>query len=468
MFESLSNRLENIFARLRGHGSITEADLKEVMREVRQALLEADVNFKLVKQFVANIQEKALGVDVLKGLNPAQQIISLVYDELVEMLGGADSGKPKINYAGAPPTVIMLVGLQGSGKTTTIAKLALSLRKQHQKPVMVACDMQRPAAVAQLQQLGKQLDIPVYSEAAGNKPVDIAQRSLAWAREQAATIVLVDTAGRLHVDEDLMREVQVIQQRVAPQETLLVVDAMTGQDAVRVAQSFHETVTLTGLIMTKMDGDARGGASLSIRAVTGVPIKFMGMGEKTDALEPFYAERLAQRILGMGDVLTLIERARENITEEDALKMQKKFESATFNLEDFLQTMRQMNKMGSMMQMLDMIPGMGRMIPQEAKEELSKGDILKMPEAIILSMTAKERRDPKLINGSRRRRIAAGSGTTVQEVNDLLKQFREMQTMMKQMGAMQKGGGGGRRMRQMMKQLGGGMPSGMPGLPPGR
>lgn len=470
MFESLSNRLEGIFARLRGHGTVTEADLKEVMREVRQALLEADVNFKLVKQFVATVQEKAIGADVLKGLNPAQQVISIVYDELVEMLGGADSGKPKINYAGAPPTVIMLVGLQGSGKTTTIAKLALYLRKQHQKPVMVACDMQRPAAVTQLQQLGKQLDIPVYAEAAGNKPVDIAQRSLTWAREQAATIVLIDTAGRLHVDEDLMREVQIIQQRVSPQETLLVVDAMTGQDAVRVAQSFHETVALTGLIMTKMDGDARGGASLSIRAVTGVPIKFMGMGEKSDALEPFYAERLAQRILGMGDVLTLIDRARENITEEEALRMQKKFESATFNLEDFLDTLRKMSKMGSLVQMLDMIPGMGRMIPQEAKDELAKGDILKMPEAIILSMTPKERRDPKLINGSRRRRIAHGSGTTVQDVNDLLKQFKEMQTMMKQMGEMQSGRGGGRRMRQMMKQMqeGGGLPGGLPGLPAGR
>jgi signal recognition particle subunit SRP54 len=472
MFESLSNRLDAIFARLRGHGTITEADLKEVMREVRQALLEADVNFKLVKQFVADVQEKALGADVMKGLNPAQQIISIVYDELVQLLGGPDEDQPKINFAGAPPTVIMLVGLQGSGKTTTIAKLALTLRKQHQKPVMVACDMQRPAAVTQLQQLGKQLDIPVYSEPPGNKPVDIAQRSLAWAREQAATIVLIDTAGRLHVDEDLMHEVQVIQQRVKPQETLLVVDAMTGQDAVRVAQAFHETVTLTGLIMTKMDGDARGGASLSIRAMTGVPIKFMGMGEKIDALEPFYAGRLAQRILGMGDVLTLIERARENITEEEALKLQKKFESATFNLEDFLQQIRQITKMGPLLQTLEMIPGLNRMIPEEAKAELGKGDAFKQTEAIILSMTLKERRNPKIITGSRRRRIAAGSGTSVQDVNELLAQFRQMQQMMKEMGAMQKGGGG-KRARQMMKQmqqmgLGGGMPGGMPGLPPGR
>lgn len=475
MFESLSNRLEGIFARLRGHGTVTEADLKEVSREVRQALLEADVNFKLVKQFVTNIQEKALGADVLKGLNPAQQVISVVYDELVEMLGGADSGKPKINYAGAPPTIIMLVGLQGSGKTTTVAKLALRLRKEsHQKPVLVACDMQRPAAVTQLQQLGKQLDIPVYAEPAGNKPVDIAQRSLAWAKEQAATVVIIDTAGRLHVDEDLMREVQVIQQRVHPQETLLVVDAMTGQDAVRVAQAFHETVALTGLIMTKMDGDARGGAALSIRSMTGVPIKFMGVGEKTDALEPFYADRLAQRILGMGDVLTLIEQARENITEEDALKMQEKLRTASFNLEDFLQQLRQIRKMGPLLNMLEMIPGLNKMIPPEAKAEIADERNFKRIEAMILSMTPQERRNPKIINGSRRRRIAAGSGVNdVQEVNELLKSFREMQDMMKQMTAMQ-GGRGGRRARRMMQQMGGmpdgmggmpGLPGGMPGMP---
>ena len=482
MFESLSQRLDGIFDRLRGHGSVTENDLKEVMREVRQALLEADVNFKLVKQFVANVQEKALGADVLKGLNPAQQVISIVYDELVEMLGGTDADKPKIQYAGAPPTVIMLVGLQGSGKTTTIAKLALMLRKQHQKPVMVAADMQRPAAVTQLQQLGKQLDIPVYAEAAGNKPVDIALRSLQWAKEQAATIVLIDTAGRLHVDEDLMREVRVIQERTHPQETLLVVDAMTGQDAVRVAQSFHETVTLTGLIMTKMDGDARGGASLSIRAVTGVPIKFMGMGEKTDALEPFYAERLAQRILGMGDVLTLIERARENVSEDDALKMQQKLMTASFNLEDYLQMMRQVKKMGPMLSIIEMIPGMNKMLPPEAKEELAKGDNLRQIEAIILSMTPQERRNPKILNSSRKRRIARGFGFTakegdhrveagVQQINELLKTFREMGPMMKQMAAMQGGGKGNRRMQRMMRQMGGDpsavlpSPGAMPKLP---
>lgn len=463
MFESLSSRLEGIFDRLRGHGAVTENDLKEVMREVRQALLEADVNFKLVKQFVATAQEKALGAEVLKGLNPAQQVISIVYEQLVEMLGGSETNNPKIQFAGAPPTLIMLVGLQGSGKTTTASKLALQLRKQHQKPVMIACDMQRPAAVAQLQQLGKQLDIPVYAELAGNKPVDIAVRGVQWAKEQAATIAIIDTAGRLHVDEDLMREIQIIQQRVQPQETLLVVDAMTGQDAVRVAQSFHETVKLTGLIMTKMDGDARGGAALSIHAMTSVPLKYIGMGEKSDALEPFYAERLAQRILGMGDVLTLIERARENMDEDQAAKMQEKMLKAEFNLEDFLQQMRQIKKMGPMLQIVEMIPGLNRMLPPEAKEALQKGDELKQVEAIILSMTLAERRNPKLINGSRRLRIAKGSGTTTQDINELLKSFRDMQQMMKQVSSMQKGGG--KRMQKMMRGMQGNMPGGMPGLP---
>ncbi len=463
MFESLSTRLESIFDRLRGHGTVNENDIKDVMREVRQALLEADVNFRLVKQFVATVQEKALGAEVMKGLNPAQQVISIVYEQLVEMLGGEDS-KPKITFAGAPPTVIMLVGLQGSGKTTTVAKLALTLRKQHQRPVMVAADMQRPAAVAQLQQLGKQLDIPVYAEPAGSKPIDIAQRSLGWAKEQAATIAIIDTAGRLHVDDELMREVRIMQERVNPQETLLVVDAMTGQDAVRVAQAFHETVTLTGLIMTKMDGDARGGASLSIRAMTSVPIKFIGMGEKPDALEPFYAERLAQRILGMGDVLTFIERAREQIDDTQAAKLQEKMRTASFDLEDFLQQMRQLRKMGPLTQIMEMIPGFNRLIGQQSAEEKEQmrqaleGDQMKHTEAIILSMTPQERRNPKLINGSRRKRIAAGSGTTVQEINELLKSFRDMQQMMKQMMSVQQQKGGKRGLRGL---------AGLRGLPPG-
>lgn len=455
MFESLTSRLETIFERLRGHGTVTEADLQSVMREVRQALLEADVNFKLVKQFVTTVQEKALGAQVLKGLNPAQQVISIVYEQLVEMLGGVDT-RPKITYAGAPPTVILLVGLQGSGKTTTCAKLALTLRKQKQKPVLVACDMQRPAAVAQLQQLGKQLDIPVYAEPAGNKPVDIATRSITWSKEQAATVTIIDTAGRLHIDEELMREIEQIRERVRPQEILLVVDAMTGQDAVRVAQSFHESVAPTGLVMTKMDGDARGGAALSIHVMTDMPIKFMGMGEKVDVLEPFYADRLAQRILGMGDVLSLIERARENMDEAQAAKMQKKMLSATFNLEDFLQQMQQVQKMGSLLSIVEMIPGLNRMVPPEAKAALQDPKELKRIEAIILSMTRQERRSPKIIDASRKRRISRGSGTQVHDVNELLKSFQQMQQMMKQVGNAQKSG---KRMPRL--------PGGLPGLPGG-
>ncbi|MDE3231562.1 MAG: signal recognition particle protein, partial [Chloroflexota bacterium] len=344
MFESLSQRLEGVFDRLRGKGKITEQDVADAMREVRQALLEADVNFKLVKQFVARVQERAVGAEVLASLTPAQHIIGIVHDELVKMLGGGEGAQgaqgAQISFAGSPPTVIMLVGLQGSGKTTHTAKLAQYFRKNGQKPGMVAADMQRPAAVEQLKQLGRQLDIPVYSEPAGAKPVDIAQHALKWAREQALTILLIDTAGRLHIDEDLMREVATIRDRVNPNESLLVVDAMTGQDAVRVADEFNKTVGLTGLILTKMDGDARGGAALSVREVTGVPIKFMGTGEKTDALELFYPDRLATRILGMGDVMSLIEKAREQIDEKEAAKLQKKMANASFDLDDFLNQMR--------------------------------------------------------------------------------------------------------------------------------
>ncbi len=445
MFESLSARLEGVFDRLRGKGKVTEKDVTDAMREVRQALLEADVNFRVVKQFVAKVQERAVGSDVLESLSPAQQVISIVYDELVEMLGGKeDSGKPKITFAGAPPTIIMLVGLQGSGKTTHAAKLASYFRKQGQHPGMVAADMQRPAAVQQLQQLGRQLDIPVYAEPQGNKPVDICMRAVKWAREQAITVLILDTAGRLHVDADLMNEVSTIRQRLAPQEVLLVVDAMTGQDAVRVADEFNKSVGLTGLILTKMDGDARGGAALSVREVTGVPIKFMGTGEKVDALEPFFAERLSQRILGMGDVLSLIERAREQIDEKQALKMQKKLQTATFDLDDFLQQMRQIKKMGPLSQLMEMIPGMGQALRSQEVKDALEGDQLKMVEAIILSMTPKERHYPEIINGSRKRRIARGSGTTVQDINQLLSSFKQMQQMMKQMAAFQKGGMKGR------------------------
>ncbi len=450
MFESLSQRLDSVFERLRGKGRITEQDVTEAMREVRQALLEADVNFKLVKQFVTRVQERAMatvGAEVLSGVTAAQQIFGIVHEELVTMLGGEDEGSGKIQFAGAPPTIIMLVGLQGSGKTTHAGKLANWFRKNGQKPGMVAADMQRPAAVQQLQQIGRQLDIPVYAEPAGNKPVDITQRSLKWAREQALTILILDTAGRLHIDEDLMHEVATIRQRTQPQEVLLVVDAMTGQDAVRVADEFNKTVGLTGLILTKMDGDARGGAALSVRQVTGVPIKFMGTGEKLDALEQFYPDRLAQRILGMGDVMSLIERAREQIDEKQAEKMARKMGTGRFDLEDFLQQMRQMRKMGPMAQLLEMIPGMGKAMSDPQVKAALEGDQMKQTEAIILSMTMEERHNPDILNGSRKRRIAKGSGTTPQEINQLLASFKQAQTMMKQMMAMQQPGRKGRRGR---------------------
>ena len=465
MFESLSQRLDTVFDRLRGKGKVTEKDVADAMREVRQALLEADVNFKLVKQFVARVQERAIGAEVLESLSPAQQVISIVYDELVKMLGGEDGANAsKITFAGAPPTIILMVGLQGSGKTTHTAKLAQYFRKNGQKPGMVAADMQRPAAVEQLKQLGRQLDIPVYREPAGAKPVDIAQRSVRWAREQAITMLIIDTAGRLHIDEDLMREVATIRERVHPQESLLVVDAMTGQDAVRVADEFNKTVGLTGLILTKMDGDARGGAALSVREVTGVPIKFMGTGEKTDALEPFYPDRLATRILGMGDVLSLIEKAREQIDEKDAVKMQKKMANASFDLDDFLNQMRQVKKMGPLTQLLEMIPGMGKALSDPAVKEALEGDQMKHTEAIILSMTMEERHNPDLINASRKKRIARGSGMTVQDINQLLASFKQSQKMMKQMMGMQKAMGGRKGMRGLGSGMGGlgGMGGGSP------
>lgn len=468
MFESLSQRLDSVFERLRGKGRITEQDVTEAMREVRQALLEADVNFKLVKQFIARVQERAMeavGSQVLGGISPAQQIFGIVHEELVAMLGGEDEGSGKIQFAGAPPTIIMLVGLQGSGKTTHAGKLANWFRKNGQKPGVVAADMQRPAAVQQLQQIGKQLDIPVYAEPAGNKPVDITQRSIKWAREQALTVLILDTAGRLHIDEDLMREVATIRQRTQPQEVLLVVDAMTGQDAVRVADEFNKTVGLTGLILTKMDGDARGGAALSVRQVTGVPIKFMGIGEKLDALEQFYPDRLAQRILGMGDVMSLIERAREQIDEKQAEKMARKMGTGRFDLEDFLQQMHQMRKMGPMAQLLEMIPGMGKALNDPQVKAALEGDQMKQAEAIILSMTPEERHHPEILNGSRKRRIARGSGTTPQDINQLLASFKQAQTMMKQMMAMQPGGKGGKGRRGRFGGLGGGL-SGLGGLGP--
>jgi signal recognition particle subunit SRP54 len=462
MFESLNQRLEGIFDRFRGKGKVTEKDVLDAMREVRQALLEADVNFKLVKQFVARVQERALGAEVLESLTPAQHVIGIVHDELVTMLGGEDASQAsKIQFAGAPPTILMLVGLQGTGKTTHAGKLANYLRKNGQKPGMVAADMQRPAAVTQLQQIGKQLDIPVYAEPPGNKPVDIAQRAVRWAREQALTVLIIDTAGRLHIDEDLMREVATIRARTQPQEVLLVVDAMTGQEAVRVADEFHKAVGVTGLILTKMDGDARGGAALSVREVTGVPIKFMGTGEKLDALEPFYADRLATRILGMGDVMSLVEKAREHFDEKQAVQLQKKMATASFDLQDWLNQMRAIKKMGPMKDILGMLPGMGQALRDPQVQEALEGDQMKMMEAIILSMTPEERHTPDIINASRKKRIARGSGTSIQEINQVLISFKEMQKMMKQVMGMQKGGKGRMRGLGGLGALGGGMPFGM-------
>lgn len=458
MFESLSKRLEGVFSELGGKGRLTEADVNEAMREVRLAMLEADVSLKLVRQFVERVKARAIGAEVLGSFSPAQQVLQIVNDELIEMLGGSD-GKSKLDLGGPPPNVILLVGLQGSGKTTAAAKLARYLKKEGQRPLMVAADMYRPAAVNQLQTLGKQVAVPVYAEPAGADPVDICVRSLDYAREQAANVVILDTAGRLNIDERMMNEVTSIRQRVQPREVLLVADAMTGQEAVRVADDFNKAVSLTGMILTKMDGDARGGAALSIRSVTGVPIKFMGMGEKTDALEPFYPDRLAGRILGMGDVLSLIERAQETIDQEEALKAQAKLQQGKFDLEDFLNAMRQLKRMGSLRSIMEMMPGFNKMADMEGMEEALEGDQLKHIEAMILSMTPEERRSPELINGSRRKRIARGSGTTPQGINQLLDQFGEMRAMIRQVSS------GKGRWAKLAQQFGmGGLPD-MPGMP---
>ena len=456
MFESLSKRLEGVFTSLSGKGKLTEADVDEAMREVRLALLEADVSLRLVRQFVERVRAKAIGAQVLGSFSPAQQVLQIVNDELVEMLGGSE-GKNKLDLGGQPPNVIMLVGLQGSGKTTTAAKLANFLRKQQgQRPIMVAADMYRPAAVQQLQTLGKQLSIPVYAEPAGANPVDICVNAVAYAREQAATVVILDTAGRLNIDERMMQEIMNIRKRVQPREVLLVADAMTGQEAVRVADDFNKAVSLTGMILTKMDGDARGGAALSIRSVTGVPIKFMGVGEKTDALEPFYPDRLASRILGMGDVLSLIERAQETIDQEEAMKAQARLQQGKFDLEDFLNSMRQLKRMGSLRSVMEMIPGFSKLTGDADIEEALEGDQLKHIEAMILSMTLQERHNPDIINGSRRKRIARGSGCTPQDINQLLDQFNEMRTMMRQVSS------GRGPWAKMAKQFGAG--AGMPGM----
>jgi len=427
VFESLTRKLQEVFQKLARKGYLTEADVDSALREVRLALLEADVHYQVVKDFLAKVRERAVGAEVMKSLTPAQQVVKIVYEELVKVLGEGE----KLNLVGKPPYVIMLVGLQGSGKTTTAAKLALKLRKEGHVPLLVAADTRRPAAIIQLEVLGRQLDIPVYKGEPSLPAPQICANAVNKARSDYNTVVILDTAGRLHIDDELMKELEEVKRATSPAEILLVADAMTGQDAVRVAQEFHRRLGLTGLILTKLDGDARGGAAISMRAVTGVPIKFIGVGEKLHALEEFHPDRLASRILGMGDVLTLIEKAQEVMDQEKALKASEKMLKGEFTLEDFLVQIKELKKLGPISQLLELIPGfssLAREIPLELTDRQ-----LKRVEAIINSMTPEERRHPEIINASRKRRIAKGSGTTVQEVNELLVQFRQVQKMMKEM-----------------------------------
>ncbi len=427
MFETLTDKLQGAFKKFGSRGVVTEEDLDVALREVRMAMLEADVNFKVVREFTSAVKAKALGSEVLRSLTPAQQIIDIVHKELVEILGGA---APKLETSARPPTVIMLVGLQGSGKTTSIAKLANLLRKQGNRPLLVACDVYRPAAVEQLMTLAKQLNIPIHQEGTTKKPIEIASNALEVARQTNATHLLVDTAGRLHIDEAMMAEVADLRARLQPMEVLFVADAMIGQDAVNAAKEFHDKVGTTGIILTKMDGDARGGAALSIRAVTGVPIKFIGMGEKTDALEAFFPDRLAGRILGMGDMLTLIERAKEQMGEEDSDKFAEKLKKGSFDLQDFVEQLRKVRKMGPLGQLVQMLPGFNKIKMQMDVDDMDDS-FFSRAEAIVLSMTSWERRHPDKIDGKRRKRIAKGSGTSQADVNQLLKQFFEARKIAK-------------------------------------
>ncbi|MGD8968821.1 MAG: signal recognition particle protein [Anaerolineae bacterium] len=441
MFESLTDKLQSVFRDLGKRGILREDDVDQVLREIRLALLEADVDYKVVKDFTQRVRARTVGAEVTKSLSPAQQVIKIVHEELIETLG-----KPgRLELSGTAPYVIMLVGLQGSGKTTTVAKLAQHLRKKGRLPMLVAGDTYRPAASRQLEVLGRQIDLPVYSEGQSSPP-QICSHGVREARRRGRDVVILDTAGRLQIDDQMMSELEAVKQATKPVETLLVADAMTGQEAVNVADGFHKRIGLTGLILTKVDGDARGGAAISMRAVTGVPIKFLGTGEKTDALETFHPDRLASRILGMGDVLTLIERAEQTFDEEQAKQMERKIREASFDLEDFLEQLQQVKQMGPLTQLLEMIPGM-RGLSQQVSAEATD-DQFKHIEAIILSMTPQERRNPRIIKGSRKKRIASGSGTSVQEVNMLLSQFRQMQRMMKQLGQ------GRGEMQRLMRMFG--------------
>lgn len=434
-FESLSNKLQEVFKQLRSKGKLTEDDVKTAMREVKIALLEADVNFKIVKQFIKKVTERAVGTQVLEGLNPGQQVIKIVNEELIDLMGTTQS---KLTFANRPPTVYMMVGLQGAGKTTSSGKLAGLLRKQGKNPLLVACDVYRPAAIKQLQVVAKTYNIAVFEMGDKISPVEISKKALEYAAEQKHDVVLVDTAGRLHINEELMEELKNIKTAIRPQEILLVVDAMTGQDAVTVAESFDSQLGIDGIILTKLDGDARGGAALSVRSVTNKPIKYIGMGEKMEDLEPFYPDRMVSRILGMGDVLSLIEKAQQNFDEKQAMELQKKMRENDFTLDDFLEQMQQVKKMGPIKDLLGMIPGMSQ-INMEALNQVDPAKEMSRTEAIIQSMTKEERANPSILNGPRKKRIANGCGRSIADVNRLLKQFEELKKLMKQMNDMQKG-----------------------------
>ncbi len=445
MFDNLTEKFEGVIKKLRGHGKISEENIADTLREVRRVLLDADVNYKVAKQFIEDVRTRALGKDVLQSITPGQQFAKILNDELIKLMGETNSG---ITFAPTPPTVILVAGLQGSGKTTFSAKLAHHLKSKGRVPLLVAADIYRPAAMDQLNTLGAQINIPVYIDR-DKDAVSITKDAINHARENARDVVIIDTAGRMHIDEKMMDEVAKIRDAVEPNEILFVVDSMTGQDAVNTAKAFHDRLNFDGVVLTKLDGDTRGGAALSIRAVVEKPIKFAGVGERVDALEPFYPDRMASRILGMGDIVTLVEKAQQQVDEKKALDLEKKIRKAEFTFEDFLDQLQQLKNMGPLSDVLSMIPGMNKMANVKNVDD---GELVRV-EAIIKSMTAEERNKPQIINGSRRRRIAMGSGATVQEVNRLLKQFTEMQKMMKSMTK----GKGRMKAKNMMKGMGGGM-----------
>ncbi len=447
-FESLSDRLQAVFQKLRGKGKLTEDDVNQALREVRLALLEADVNFKVVKEFIAQVKDKAIGADVMKSFTPGMVVIDIVNKELTSLMGGTQT---KLIKSHRQPTIIMLVGLQGAGKTTTSAKLAKWLQKDNHKPLLIACDIYRPAAIKQLQVLGEQIQVPVFTLGDQINPVDIAKRGILHAKEHNHDYVIVDTAGRLHIDEQLMDELTQIRSAIEADEILLVVDAMTGQDAVQVAESFHQQLQLTGVILTKLDGDTRGGAAISVKAVTGCPIKFASIGEKLDAIEPFHPERMASRILGMGDMLTLIEKAQSTIDVTQAKEIERKMRQAEFNFEDFLVQMDQVKRMGPLDQILGMMPGANKMKGM-GQLQIDDKHIAKV-EAIVKSMTKQEKQQPELLNSSRRKRIALGSGNSIQEVNRFIKQFEDMKKMMKQFSGMMGGSSNNKAMKKLGKNF---------------